>query len=99
MGAFRKASIRQVASEAYELDGRVAQGRVHQDPQTGRWKINNIDLEIWLEEQADEDVTLILIPTQSEEPSETKTCRTCGRDYRGAQCPYCREVRFRLRGR
>ena len=27
----------------------------------------------------------------------TRTCRTCGREYEGASCPHCDEVRRRLR--
>jgi hypothetical protein len=99
MGAFRKANIRQLASDAYELDGKIAQGRIHKDPESGQWMIDDMDVEAWLEQSSNEDVTLILIPTESAGDPETKTCRTCGRDYRGMHCPYCREIRFRLRGR
>ncbi|MGC9398201.1 MAG: hypothetical protein ACP5HM_03595 [Anaerolineae bacterium] len=98
MGVYRKVSIRQLASDAYQLEGRVTQGRLHRNPEDGRWMVNDTSLNEWLARNAEEDVTLILVPTESKHPMEKKTCRTCGREYLGSHCPYCREVRFRLRG-
>lgn len=99
MRAYRKANIRQLTNEAYQLEGRVAQGKLHRNPEDGRWMVGNTPLNEWFEQNQDEDVSLILIPTESKAPMEKQTCRTCGREYIGSSCPYCREVRFRLRGR
>jgi hypothetical protein len=34
-----------------------------------------------------------------ERPIDPRTCRTCGREYYGIECPHCRDARIRLRGR
>jgi hypothetical protein len=99
MGVYRKASIRQLVSDAYQLEGRVLQGRLHRNPEDGRWMVGDTPLNKWLARNADEDISLILVPTESKQAMEKKTCRTCGREYIGSHCPYCREVRFRLRGK
>jgi hypothetical protein len=98
MGVYRKASIRQLASDAYQLEGRTVQGDLHRNPENGRWMVGDVALNEWLARNKGQDVTLILVPTESQQPMEKKTCRTCGREYIGSHCPYCREVRFRLRG-
>ncbi|MEA3308046.1 MAG: hypothetical protein U9Q70_00860 [Chloroflexota bacterium] len=100
MGTYRKASIRELISDAYRLEARVTQGRLHRNLEDGRWMIGNTHLNEWLERQAGEDVSLLLIPTESQggAESETRTCHTCGRQYSGSYCPYCRRVRLRLRG-
>ncbi|HEY89549.1 MAG TPA: hypothetical protein G4N98_07430 [Thermoflexia bacterium] len=99
MGTQRKASIRELISDAYRLEARVTQGRLHRNPQDGRWMIGNTHLNEWFDRQAGEDVSLLLIPTESRERGvETRTCHTCGRQYSGSYCPYCRRVRLRLRG-
>ncbi len=99
MRAYRKANIRQLTSEAYQLEGRVTEGVLRRNPEDGRWMVGSTPLNSWLERNEGEDVTLILIPAESERPMEKQICGTCGREYVGSSCPYCREVRFRLRGR
>ncbi len=99
MGAARKAEIRRLTSEAYQMEGRVTQGILRRDPEDNRWMVGNTSLDDWLARHEGQDVTAILIPTESDHSQETKVCRTCGREYVGASCPYCREVRLRLRGR
>ena len=98
MSAYRKASIRQLTTEAYQLDGQELAGRARQNTDNGRWMIGDTPLEEWLARYAGQDLTCILIPTEVEHPMETKVCQTCGREYVGTSCPYCREVRLRLRG-
>ena len=99
MGTYRKASIRELISDAYRLEARVTQGRLHRNPEDGRWMIGDTNLNEWFDRQAGEDVSLLLIPTESREREpEMRTCRTCGRQYSGSYCPYCRRVRLRLRG-
>ena len=99
MTAYRKASIREVTRAAYELDGRFTQGVVHRDSESGRWLIGSTTVEAWLERNEGQDVTLILLAMEDDRPMQTKVCRTCGREYKGVECPHCREVRTRLRGR
>jgi hypothetical protein len=99
MPAYRKASIREVTKAAYELDGRFAQGIVHRDPESGRWLVGNTSVEDWLSRNEHQDVTLIVLSMDDDRPMRTRVCRTCGREYTGVECPHCREVRTRLRGR
>ncbi len=99
MPAYRKASIRELTQAAANLDGRFMQGVLRRDPETGAWSVGDTPLESWLERYADQDVTLILLSMDEGRELETRICRTCGREYVGYECPYCRETRLRLRGR
>ncbi len=98
MTAYRKASIRDLTKAAYALHGHFLEGRLHQDEE-GQWKVGDTPLEEWLARYAREEVTLILVPMEADRPMEPKICRTCGRRYIDVECPHCREVRTRLRGR
>jgi hypothetical protein len=60
--------------------------------------VGSTALDEWLSLHKDEEVTLILLSLEDARPLEKRTCRTCGRDYVGFECPHCREVRYRLRG-
>jgi len=98
MRAARKAQIRRLTLEAYQIEGKVARGILHRAPEDGRWMVGDTSLEVWLASHEGQDVTAILIPTESDRQLETRVCRTCGREYSDTSCPYCREVRLRLRG-
>ena len=98
MPAYRKASIRELTQAASRLDGHFVQGVLHQDPDTGTWMVGHTSLEDWVARHRDEDVTLILLSMDEGRDLDKRTCRTCGRDYIGYECPYCRDVRVRLRG-
>lgn len=99
MPAYRKASIRDVVKEAYALDGRFVQGVLRRDAETGQWLVGTTPVETWLARNEGEDVTLIVLSMEDDRPLEKRVCRTCGREYTELECPHCREVRFRLRGR
>ncbi len=98
MSAHRKASIRELASAAYELDSGVIEGPL-QRGEDGAWTIGQAALNTWLARYANQNVVLIVAPLDDERPIEPKTCRTCGSEYTGVECPRCREARIRLRGR
>lgn len=87
-----------MASHAYEIDLDVMTGALHRD-EDGRWHIGRHDLIAWLDQHAGEDVTFILGSAADEREVQTRTCRTCGRDYVDIECPHCRSNRIRLRGR
>lgn len=97
MGAYRKASIRELTSAAYELEGRVLQGVVRHDNDKG-WMVGSRSLEDWLESNEGHDISMIMISMDEDRPMDVKVCRTCGREYVGVTCPTCREARRRLRG-
>ncbi len=99
MPAYRKASIRELTQAAAHLDGRFVQGVLHRDPESGVWMIGQTTLEEWVARNDGEEVTMIVLSMDEGRALEKRTCRTCGRDYIGYECPHCREIRYRLRGR
>lgn len=96
--AYRKASIRELASAAYELDAGVIEGTLRRRDD-GDWAINDTGLNNWLARYDAQNVVLIVASLDDERPLESKICRTCGSEYTSAECPRCREARIRLRGR
>ncbi len=99
MTAYRKANIRDLTTAAYELNGRFLQGIVRQDPENGRWLVGNTPLEEWITRYNGVEVTVIALSMEDDRPLESRVCTTCGNTYIGVECPHCREVRTRLRGR
>ena len=99
MPAYRKASIRELASAAYELDSGVLEGDLHRNPEDSCWMVDDTELEKWLAKYDEQQVVLIVASLDDKRPIPAKICRTCGIEYNGIECPRCREVRIRLRGR
>jgi hypothetical protein len=99
MPAYRKASIRELASAAYELESGVVEGRLRRGAENGRWMVGNVGLNEWLAGYDGQEIVLIVASLDDDRPLPSKVCRTCGTDYRGVECPRCREARIRLRGR
>lgn len=98
MPAYRKASIRELTQAAARLEGHFVQGVLRRDPDTGVWMIGNTTLDEWIARHEGEDVTMIVLSMDDERPLDKRTCRTCGREYYGYECPHCRDIRLRLRG-
>lgn len=98
MKSLRRAALRRLAASAYEMNFDTMSGVLTQD-ENGRWKIGEQDLTAWLQQNTNQDITLVLGTDSDERPVETRTCRTCGRDYTDMECPHCRANRLRLRGR
>lgn len=98
MASIRRATILKLAAAAYEMDLDTMNGLVHQD-ENGRWRIGNHDLIHWLEKHQGEEIVLVMGSLADERAVQTRTCRTCGRDYADLECPHCRANRIRLRGR
>jgi hypothetical protein len=98
MSAQRKASIRELASAAYELRLGVTEGTLQPDGQGG-WLVGDRPLQQWLSEYQGQEIMLIVASMEDNRPVPTKLCRTCGTQYTGIECPHCREARIRLRGR
>lgn len=99
MTAYRKASIRELTQAAARLDGRFIQGQLRRDPETGKWMVGSTTLDEWVARHDGQEVTMMMLSMDEGRELEKRTCRTCGRDFIGYECPYCREVRLRLRGR
>jgi hypothetical protein len=98
MPAYRKASIRELASAAYELEAGVVEGQLHRSAQDGRWMVGDTGMNEWLARYDDQEIVLIVASLDDDRPVSSKTCRTCGTEYVGIHCPRCREARIRLRG-
>ena len=99
MSVYRKASIRELTQAAASLDGRFVQGVLHRDAESGAWMVGSTTLDAWVAQYDGQEVSLIAFSLEADRPLEKRTCRTCGRDYSGYECPHCREIRYRLRGR
>lgn len=98
MPAIRRAAILKMAASAREMELDVMNGVIARQGD-GRWRIGPYDLDEWLAQHEGEDLVLVLSSLADERPVETRTCRTCGRDYTELECPHCRTNRIRLRGR
>ncbi|MCA9971422.1 MAG: hypothetical protein KC425_14450 [Anaerolineales bacterium] len=98
MSTMRRATILKLASAAYESGLDVMNGALTQD-ENGRWAIGHHDLTRWLERHLGEELVIVLGTLEDDRPMQTRTCRTCGRDYTELECPTCRANRIRLRGR
>lgn len=98
MSTMRRATILKLASSAYEAGLDVMNGTLTRD-ENGRWSIGHHDLNRWLEQHLGEELVVVLGSKEDDRPMETRTCRTCGRDYTDLECPTCRANRIRLRGR
>ena len=95
--SLRKASVLDMATAAYELDASVKRGVLQQVE--GRWTVMGADIDDWLRQFDGQEVVLIAASLSDDRPLAPRTCGTCGRDFVGIECPHCREVRIRLRGR
>jgi hypothetical protein len=94
-----KSDVQQLAIRAYEMGATVLRGSLQRLDEERGWAIGNVHLRDWLARYAGRDLILIAAVIGEEQEAPAQTCRTCGREYSGSECPYCREARQRLRGR
>jgi hypothetical protein len=90
---------RDLAARAYEMGALVLRGQLVRQA-SGDWTVDGQSVAEWLAELAGQQVYLIAIGAGAGlAPTASKhNCHTCGREYEGHECPYCREARLRLRG-
>ena len=93
-----KSDVQELASKAHEMGASVLRGSLQRLDEERGWAVGNVHLRDWLARYAGRDLILIAVAIGEERELPTKTCRTCGREYSGSECPYCRETRDRLRG-
>ena len=98
MSSLRKASLRDLATSAYELEASVLEGQLQRNPKDGQWMVGETTLDAWLDRYAEQEVYVIVASFDDERPMPPKICRTCATEYVGAECPRCRMARIRLRG-
>jgi len=88
-------TARQLATRAYDVGASVLRGQLVSDG--GRLTIGDVELQEWLREHVDHEVILVAASI-GEAEGRRRTCRICGREYKGLECPHCRDARLRLRG-
>jgi hypothetical protein len=94
-----KSSVQELAIRAHEMGAGVLRGSLQRLDEERGWAVGGVHLRDWLARYEGRDLILITaVIGEGQEPAK-KTCRTCGREYTGSECPYCREARERLRGR
>jgi len=94
-----KSGVQELAIRAHEMGANVLRGSLQYLDEERGWAIGNIHLGDWLARYDGQDLILIAAVIGERRERPTRTCRTCGREYSGSECPYCREARERLRGR
>ncbi|MBM4465705.1 MAG: hypothetical protein FJ014_09175 [Chloroflexi bacterium] len=94
-----KPSVQELAIKAHEMGASVLRGPLQRLDEDRGWAVGNIHLRDWLARYDGRDLMLIVAVIGEEQEPTTRNCGTCGREYSGSECPYCREARERLRGR
>jgi hypothetical protein len=92
-----KHEARELMSRGYELGATVLNGVVARN-EDGTWAIDRRSLDEWLDGLEGKEIVLIAAGVQ-EGSGRKRICSTCGTEYEGYDCPHCRQVRRRLRGR
>lgn len=94
-----KSGVQGLAIKAHEMGAGVLRGSLQRLDEERGWAVGNVHLRDWLARYEGRDLILIAAVIGEGQELPAKTCRTCGREYKGSECPHCREVRERLRGR
>jgi rubrerythrin len=92
-----KLEARELISRAYEMGAAVLNGVVRRR-EDGTWVVDDQPLDSWLEERQGSEIVLVAADV-AEWSGARRVCRTCGTEFEGYECPRCREVHRRLRGR
>ena len=84
-------------SRGYEMEATVLNGVV-QRQDDGTWIVDDQDIDAWLSSLECQEIVVVAAQV-AEGRGQTRICSTCGTEYEGYDCPHCRQVRRRLRGR
>jgi hypothetical protein len=95
--AVSKTNALRLASSAMDMGAVALRGPLSQE-EDGKFTVGDRDLSEWLSRYAGQEMIVILVPVDTSDRGQIRQCGVCGRDYQGAECPYCAEVRARLRG-
>ena len=99
MSPIPRADALRLASQAHDAGAEALRGLLALN-ESGRWTVGHIEVESWLSRHSGQEVVLAVAAIDQETPMAYKrTCRTCGTEYEGRNCPHCEEVRSRLRRR
>ena len=93
-------SARDLAARAQEMGASILRGKLTGHTSEG-WAMDGKPVMEWLTRFEGQQIFLIAVAINATTQTTVvkRTCHTCGRDYEGHECPYCREARLRLRGR
>ncbi|MBC8265231.1 MAG: hypothetical protein H8E47_14040 [Anaerolineales bacterium] len=94
-----KSDVQGLAIRAHEMGASVLRGSLQRLDEERGWTVGGVHLRDWLARHEGQDLVLIAAVVEEAQEPPAKTCRTCGREYSGSQCPYCREARERLRSK
>jgi hypothetical protein len=96
--ALPKSIALRLAGDAMDM-GAVALRGILSLEEDGQFTLGTRNLTEWLGRYADQEVIVIVASVDTDIENEVRQCGVCGRDYAGAECPHCAQVRARLRGR
>ena len=92
-----KSDAQELASQAIDMGAGTVHGFLHRG-QAEEWIVGSTDVNVWLGRYEGFELILLAVPIEEQGTPEVKTCRTCGREYEGDDCPHCQTARKRLRG-
>ena len=92
-----KHEARELMSRGYEVEATVLNGVVEQQ-MDGTWMVAGRSADDLLRDLDGMEI-VVVVAEVAEGTGVRRTCRTCGAEYSGHECPRCREVHRRLRGR
>jgi hypothetical protein len=87
---------RDLMSRGYEMEATVLSGVVRRQGD-GSWTVGDRALGEILIALEGEEVAAVIAQVSGGH-GKGHTCRVCGTEYEGNECPRCRQVRQRLRG-
>lgn len=96
--AVPKSTALRLASDAMDMGAVALRGTLSLE-HDGQVAVGTRNLTEWLSHYMDQEVIVIIASIDTNVEDEIRQCGVCGRDYRGAECPHCAQVRARLRGR
>jgi len=92
-----KSDAQELASQAIDIGAGALRGFLHRG-EAEEWIVGSTDLNVWLGRYEGIELILLAVPVGERRTPEMKTCRTCGREYKGDVCLHCQTARKRLRG-
>jgi hypothetical protein len=92
-----KLDARELMSRGYEMGATVLNGRLQRGTD-GTWTVDDKPLDDWLDELEGQEI-VVVASAIGQGQGKQRICRVCGTEYTGYECPRCREIRKRLRGR
>jgi hypothetical protein len=87
---------RDLMSRGYEMEAVVLSGAVRRQGD-GTWMVGDRALDEILTTLEGVEIAAVIAQV-SDGRGKGRTCRVCGTEYEGNECPRCRQIRQRLRG-